>query len=554
MKREFKFRYANEIAGTFVLLAIVVALAGTILTARYQGWFEKRFTVRLVFEAREGTYGLKEGDQVTVGSTSAGTVKEIVPTENGKLEAVLEIKERFHPLVTKDSVGRVKKKFVAAGDAYVEIETGRRDPVTDGERIKVARDRELTDRLKQTLDKFETVALPMLQETRQILERINGILTSVDTGEGLVGAAINNGEFREDGLSVIENLNSMSSSLTNTARRLNSIVQSVEQGKGLAGMIATGEGLADSTRTMADEAIATTREARRTLQEARRLVEGAQRHWLIRKHVKQEKEIEAVPTIYLREQLLQSKGSYSNSLQSARIANDSGDIAEYSYRMALCYYVGGQMETALRLADEAAMELRELDRETTWIQLLRTAVHLREQRLETAGSILSEVLDELKGWSYDRKARLFAHILSLKLCMSMDDSESAEEHAEQVRRFTENQDSTVLKALANRELFRYFNSRNCFEKAASYADRAAQLFKTMGSYGPMRESLTDAATSLALSENHREAAIRYIRAARSYAAEESGGRTARKLLDNATKEAKLGDSPELLDMVKLIKP
>ena len=57
----FKFRFVNEIAGAFVLLAVAVLAAGIFLAGRAQGLFEPRFRLHTVFSAEEGTYGLTKG-------------------------------------------------------------------------------------------------------------------------------------------------------------------------------------------------------------------------------------------------------------------------------------------------------------------------------------------------------------------------------------------------------------------------------------------------------------------------------------------------------------
>ncbi len=548
MKRDFKFRYANEIAGTFVLLALLLAIAGIVLTAHYRGWFEKRFTVKLLFETQEGTYGLKEGDEVRVGNTRAGSVKQIVPTEEGKLEASVEIKERFRSMVRKDSVARIKKKFVAAGDTYVEISRGEKLPVEEGEYIEVVREQELMDRLQQTLDKFEETALPMLDETKGILKHVNSILKSVDTGKGIAGAVINNNVLRDEAAAVVKNMDQMSSDLTNTVHKIDLIVESIENGEGIAGMLAKDKELADSAREAVHTAVETAEEARRTLRESRRLVEGLQKHWLVRKYIKDKDEIEAVPTVYLRNTLKKSAADYRAALKKARLRNDSKDIAEFAYKLAVYHYLAGNLDRSLRLNREAAVELDRLEEETTWTRLLEAAVQREQGRSEEAAGILKKVLEDLRGWSYDRQARLYGHALSLSLYSEDGDAERASEQADAVKSFVRREDSQALRAVAYNALATYHRKQQEQGEAAEYAIKAAESLASLNNYEYMRKALVVAAEALRDAGREREATHRYLQAARSYAAEEGNSATVQRLMDEATECARLSGSAKLLEL------
>ena len=61
MNRTYKFRYASELAGGFVLAGIIVIVLGIYFAGHAQGWFEKHLTLRAKFNTADGTYGLQEG-------------------------------------------------------------------------------------------------------------------------------------------------------------------------------------------------------------------------------------------------------------------------------------------------------------------------------------------------------------------------------------------------------------------------------------------------------------------------------------------------------------
>ncbi|MCX6357045.1 MAG: MlaD family protein [Candidatus Aureabacteria bacterium] len=170
----FKFRFVNEITGAFVLLAVAALVAGIFLTGRAQGLFERKFRLRAVFKAEEGTYGLKKGSEVRIRSTAAGSVARIRPTTEGTIEAVFEMKESYHGFVRANSVAVVKKTLILAGDSFVEISIGDRSQpmLPDGGLIACAADKGVTEQAVLLLEELRTRALPTLDRMNAVLEEM----------------------------------------------------------------------------------------------------------------------------------------------------------------------------------------------------------------------------------------------------------------------------------------------------------------------------------------------------------------------------------------------
>lgn len=256
MDKKFKFRYANEIAGGFVLTAVVLCLLGIVSAGRYQGWFEGKFSLKAIFvnsdgsPSKEGSFGLQEGNEVKIMNTKAGRVGKIMPISGGRMQATFIIQNRFKPFVSKDSVAMVQKIFELAGDAFVEIKPGKGATVGDGDVIECRKDEEMMVSAKNMLKKFENDILPMTEDVKQTLKHINGIAGSIEKGSGLAGTVVKDDEFAGDVRKMVKNMNALSS------------------------------------------------EAQSTLVETRKLVEGMQKHWMFRKYVEKTKEAELlVPMI-----------------------------------------------------------------------------------------------------------------------------------------------------------------------------------------------------------------------------------------------------------------
>ena len=56
MAKPFKFRYVNEIVGSFVLVVLGLAIAGFVLTWKAQGWFERAYKLFRVHHDSMGVF------------------------------------------------------------------------------------------------------------------------------------------------------------------------------------------------------------------------------------------------------------------------------------------------------------------------------------------------------------------------------------------------------------------------------------------------------------------------------------------------------------------
>lgn len=174
MDTTFKFRFVNEITGIFVLLAVALLAAGIFMAGRAQGLFERKFTLRVVFNSAEGSFGLKKGSEIRILNTAAGAVDRIEPTPDGAIAAVFALKERFHGFVRTSSRALVKKTLVITGDAYVEITVGdRKDPlIPDGGSIECVKDTEIVAQASAMLEEIRAQAIPALAKLQLFLDEL----------------------------------------------------------------------------------------------------------------------------------------------------------------------------------------------------------------------------------------------------------------------------------------------------------------------------------------------------------------------------------------------
>ncbi len=111
MNNRFKFRYVNEITGAFVLFGLLFFIVAGILTiGSKKKWFRHDHHI-FVQLPEEGTYGLHKGSDIQIMGTKAGSVEEILITDNGSMQAKVSIRRDFFQFVRQDSEAIIRKKI-----------------------------------------------------------------------------------------------------------------------------------------------------------------------------------------------------------------------------------------------------------------------------------------------------------------------------------------------------------------------------------------------------------------------------------------------------------
>lgn len=243
MTQPLKFRYVNEIAGVFVLLCCGLFVAGILLTGRAQGWFHRYEPVLISFPA-EGSSGLKKGAEVEMLGTVVGSVESISLTDSGDMQARLSVRSDFYRYVRMDSRILIQKKFFVAGDAYVEIERGKGEPLPDKDHvIRCEAGRELIETIQELADEVRGSGLitdlrEMSREMRTaVLEVLNQAKETLVTFETL-GRDMQDPEGRAQVL----------------LARLDRLTARLEAGEGTAGRLMTDSALIDRIMEITDKA------------------------------------------------------------------------------------------------------------------------------------------------------------------------------------------------------------------------------------------------------------------------------------------------------------
>lgn len=301
MTKPFKFRYVNEIAGSFVLLIAILLVTGVFVIARAQGWFKPEYTLRVKLPP-EGSAGIQKGAEVSILGTPVGRVFEVIVNDDGSMETVLKIKESFTRFIRADSKAVLKKKFGVAGDAFVEIIRGSGQPLPDNSVLPAMaqKDAEIVELLQELVSRLQDSVLPILDQVQKAVVEYTGLAADMRKPDGHLQQILAHIE------EVVNGLQKPDGHLQQILARVEEVANGLQKGEGTAGKVlkdpATVDGVNEAIRSIngslselrgiladvkktTENLPETAMQTRATLREAEILIEGVQKHWLLRSYV-----------------------------------------------------------------------------------------------------------------------------------------------------------------------------------------------------------------------------------------------------------------------------
>ncbi|MGD9411405.1 MAG: MlaD family protein [Desulfobacterales bacterium] len=241
--QQSKFRYTNEAVGLFVLLTLLIFIAGLIYSGRVREWFNPGETLRVLLPD-DGLSGLTVGSTVEILGTKAGEVRDILINPNEKMHADVRIDPQMAVFVRSDSKATIRRTFGIAGDAYLEISRGFEKPLDwEFAVITAVSDRKPTDTVGEMIDEIREKVFPVIDDAQkaiqafltvaeelqdpdkgvqQLLANMNSITDRIDRGEGTVGRLLT-----EDKL--VRDLESLIARLDAETGRLSPILDDLEE-------------------------------------------------------------------------------------------------------------------------------------------------------------------------------------------------------------------------------------------------------------------------------------------------------------------------------------
>ena len=222
------FRYANQFVGVVVLLTVLIFAVAFMFSGRVRQWLDPGARLRVILPS-DGLFGLSEGAVVEILGTKAGQVRRIVIDPQQQMYADVQIQNNMKGFVRGDSSAVIRKRFGVAGDSFLEISRGLKEPLDwKFAVIQATADRAHIESLGEILEEVRSKIFPMINDTqlvirallavvtdmqdpqgdlRQFLANFNTISGKISRGEGLVGRLLYEEKLVDDIEQIVVQLN-----------------------------------------------------------------------------------------------------------------------------------------------------------------------------------------------------------------------------------------------------------------------------------------------------------------------------------------------------------
>lgn len=222
------FRYVNELAGSFILLAGLMVIVVMVQAGRIHDWWRpgQRLVVRL---PEAGSFGLTEGADVFVLGTKVGEVGAITILPTARMQAEVKIQRKFAPFIRSDAAAIIRQRFGLASDAYLEIATGTGPPLHGAPHVMQAEAESAPmETIQLAVEEIHGEMMQVMREVRgsihaltllfqhllapnsdvaQFLRRLNALTGRLERGEGSVGKLLATDTFERGLQQAVLNLN-----------------------------------------------------------------------------------------------------------------------------------------------------------------------------------------------------------------------------------------------------------------------------------------------------------------------------------------------------------
>ena len=219
----------SVIVGVFVLIAIIIFVAGIFILGGKQKRFERTILVKAIFD---NVSGLKIGNNVWFSGVKIGTIKDIKFSGTSQVAVTMKLEEDVKKYIHKDSKARLGSESLI-GNKIIEVYGGNPNgPVVE--------ENDLLE-VEKSLETSEIMAT--LQENNKNLVKITGDLKKVSgeilNGKGMVGTLLTDSLLANNFRSIVHNLHQTTVSTALATGQLTQFTAKLNNKNGLANKLMT---------------------------------------------------------------------------------------------------------------------------------------------------------------------------------------------------------------------------------------------------------------------------------------------------------------------------
>lgn len=176
--------------GLFIIVTLAILAAGVFIIGSKEYLFRPTYQLKAQFD---NVAGLSIGAEVQVGGVHSGTVHSIsLPHNPGeKVTVVVDLDQSTHEIIKRDSMATIETEGVL-GSQYLAITFGSsgQAEVKNGDTIQSEPPLSMSDLLKKTNGILDS-SQQAIQNTTQATGHLNSVTAKIDSGQGTVGALVN---------------------------------------------------------------------------------------------------------------------------------------------------------------------------------------------------------------------------------------------------------------------------------------------------------------------------------------------------------------------------
>ena len=183
--------------GAFIIATVAILAIGIFIIGDRQYLFSNTYQLKAQFA---NVVGLNEGAEVRVGGVHSGTVRRIDLPKNptDKITVLMDLQRSTHDIIKQDSVAAIQTEGLL-GNEYISITFGGAQAlnVRDGDTIASEPPLVIADIIKKA-DAIMDSTKQAVANTTVVTANLKSISGKIDTGQGTIGALVNNKEMYTD--------------------------------------------------------------------------------------------------------------------------------------------------------------------------------------------------------------------------------------------------------------------------------------------------------------------------------------------------------------------
>lgn len=213
--------------GIFVILGVILFMAGVYLIGKKQNMFGNTMTVYATFDHING---VKEGNNVRFSGINVGTVKDIMMKSDTMIVLTLAIQKKFSDFIRKNAKCSVASDGLV-GSMILNIISGSTDalPISQGDTLTSAvriRTEEMLTTLSVTNENAALLTVDLLKITQQIL-----------SGKGVLGAMLRDSSITGNMKNILIHAEETSREAAFAMNQLNDILRKLDHDKSVVGIL-----------------------------------------------------------------------------------------------------------------------------------------------------------------------------------------------------------------------------------------------------------------------------------------------------------------------------